>query len=43
MLECRGLLSILLLAIQTVLGAVVFQSSNDLPGGVDYDFIVVGG
>lgn len=43
MFKSRGLLGASILVIRTVLGAIVFPSSNDLPQGVDYDFIVVGG
>jgi len=31
------------LSIQTVFGALLVQSVDDLPRGVDYDFIITGG
>lgn len=43
MFRYRDLLAVSFLAIQTALSAVVFPSSSDLPHGVDYDFIIVGG
>jgi len=30
-------------SIQTVFGALLFQRVDDLPRGVDYDFIITGG
>ena len=39
----QSLLAILLLGIQSVLGAVLFSSVDALPDNVHYDFIVAGG
>lgn len=33
----------ILLGVHVAHGAIVYQHSDDLPGGVDYDFIVAGG